>query len=206
MSAPSAAEPAFLRAPSGLLGVLAAASSGGAPLSQDGPHGAAVCAASGFPGASAAVAASTGAQQSAAPRSARRCGGAIMWAHIIMTDATAAVLLERRHAQEEVSASMTGSDARVQQIRDWLTSELEFRLLRLEPASADASFRRYFRVWRADGVTRVVMDAPPDKEDIGPFLKVAALLETCDVHVPHVHAADRARGLVLLQDRGSDMT
>ena len=100
---------------------------------------------------------------------------------------------------------MTGSDARVQQIRDWLTSELDFRLVRLEPASADASFRRYFRAWRADGVTRVVMDAPPDKEDIGPFLKVAALLEACDVHVPHIHAADGARGLVLLEDLGSDL-
>jgi aminoglycoside/choline kinase family phosphotransferase len=99
---------------------------------------------------------------------------------------------------------MTGSDARVEQIRDWLTSELGFRLVRLEPASADASFRRYFRVWDLDRATRVVMDAPPDKEDIAPFLKVAALLEGCDVHVPHVHAADAARGLVLLEDLGSE--
>jgi hypothetical protein len=100
---------------------------------------------------------------------------------------------------------MTGSDARVQQIRDWLTSELDFRLVRLEPASADASFRRYFRVWCADGTTRVVMDAPPDKEDVAPFLKVAALLAACDVHVPHIHAADATRGLVLLEDLGSDV-
>jgi aminoglycoside/choline kinase family phosphotransferase len=99
---------------------------------------------------------------------------------------------------------MTGSDARVQQIRDWLTGELDFGLIRLEPASADASFRRYFRVWGAHGVTRVVMDAPPDKEDVAPFLKVAALLEACDVHVPHIHAADATRGLVLLEDLGSD--
>ena len=99
---------------------------------------------------------------------------------------------------------MTGGDARIQQIRDWLTSELGSRLHRLEPASADASFRRYFRAWLADGGTRVVMDAPPDKEDIAPFLKVAALLEGCGVHVPHVHAADSARGLVLLEDLGSE--
>src|ERR1700728_4670558 len=99
---------------------------------------------------------------------------------------------------------MTGNDARVQQIRDWLTGELSFSLLRLEPASADASFRRYFRAWAADGTTRVGMDAPPDKEDIGPFLKVAALLQACEVHVPHVYAADSARGLVLLEDMGSD--
>src|SRR5271166_4568066 len=100
---------------------------------------------------------------------------------------------------------MTGSDARVQQIRDWLTGELGLALVRLEPASADASFRRYFRACAADGTTRVVMDAPPDKEDIAPFLKVAALLEACHVHVPHVYAADGARGLVLLEDLGSEL-
>jgi aminoglycoside/choline kinase family phosphotransferase len=48
------------------------------------------------------------------------------------------------------------------------------------------------------------MDAPPDKEDVAPFLKVAALLAGCGVHVPHIHAADSARGLVLLEDLGSD--
>jgi aminoglycoside/choline kinase family phosphotransferase len=98
---------------------------------------------------------------------------------------------------------MTG-DARVEQIRIWLTAELGLRLLRLEPASADASFRRYFRAWLADGATLVVMDAPPDKEDIAPFLKVAALLAGCEVHVPRIHAADGARGLVLLEDLGSE--
>jgi aminoglycoside/choline kinase family phosphotransferase len=95
-------------------------------------------------------------------------------------------------------------DERVRQIRDWLASDLGLRLLRLAPASADASFRRYFRAWLADGATRVVMDAPPDKEDVAPFLKVAALLEGCGVHVPRVHAAESARGLVLLEDLGSD--
>jgi aminoglycoside/choline kinase family phosphotransferase len=99
---------------------------------------------------------------------------------------------------------MTGGDARVQQIRDWLTGELGLRLLRLEPASADASFRRYFRARLAQGAALVVMDAPPDKEDVAPFLKVAALLEGCGVHVPHIHAADSGRGMVLLEDLGSE--
>ncbi|HTW74328.1 MAG TPA: phosphotransferase [Steroidobacteraceae bacterium] len=75
--------------------------------------------------------------------------------------------------------------------------------MRLEPASYDASFRRYLRAWRADGATRVVMDAPPDKEDVGPFLQIAALLAGCAVHVPQVEAADRRRGFVLLEDLGS---
>jgi aminoglycoside/choline kinase family phosphotransferase len=98
---------------------------------------------------------------------------------------------------------MTNSDERVALITTWLTSELQLRISRLEPASADASFRRYFRIWEDNGATRVVMDAPPDKEDVGPFLQVAALLERCGVHVPHVDAADGPRGLVLLEDLGS---
>ncbi len=98
---------------------------------------------------------------------------------------------------------MTDGDARIRQIWQWLGSELAFRAARLEPASADASFRRYFRVWNESGATRVVMDAPPDKEDIGPFLRIGALLERCGVHVPHVDAVDHARGLVLLEDLGS---
>jgi aminoglycoside/choline kinase family phosphotransferase len=98
---------------------------------------------------------------------------------------------------------MTGSDVRIELIREWLTTVLQLRVVRFEPASADASFRRYFRVWQPDGATRVVMDAPPDKEDVGPFLKVAALLGRCGVHVPQVMASDRPRGMVLLEDLGS---
>jgi hypothetical protein len=47
------------------------------------------------------------------------------------------------------------------------------------------------------------MDAPPDKEDVRPYLRVSALLERCGVHVPAVQAADVARGLVRLEDLGS---
>jgi aminoglycoside/choline kinase family phosphotransferase len=80
---------------------------------------------------------------------------------------------------------------------------LQLNITRLEPASNDASFRRYFRAWRADGATRVVMDAPPGKEDTAPFLKVAALLAGCGVHVPQIEAVDAARGFVLLEDLGT---
>ena len=97
---------------------------------------------------------------------------------------------------------MSTADARLQILRDWLTVDLRWPLERLEPASADASFRRYFRAWRADGATRVVMDAPPEREDIGPYLKVGRLLEGCGVHVPRVDAVDEARGLILLEDLG----
>ncbi|MDB6009251.1 MAG: Aminoglycoside phosphotransferase [Gammaproteobacteria bacterium] len=72
---------------------------------------------------------------------------------------------------------------------------------RIEPASADASFRRYFRAFN-NGATYIVMDAPPGKEDVRPYLKVTRLLETLGAHVPHVHQADTDRGLLLLEDLG----
>ena len=99
---------------------------------------------------------------------------------------------------------MTARDARFEEIRAWLTGTLHWpRDVRLEPASADASFRRYFRAWRADGSTRIVMDAPPAHEDTAPYLKVTRLLAACGVHVPTVEAADAARGYLLLEDLGT---
>jgi hypothetical protein len=97
---------------------------------------------------------------------------------------------------------MDQTDARLAVIRDWLSRDLSLAHERLEPASSDASFRRYFRAFTASG-TFIVMDAPPGKEDVGPYLKVSALLESIGVHVPHVHDSDAARGLILLEDLGS---
>lgn len=95
------------------------------------------------------------------------------------------------------------SDTRLQLIHDWLARDLALGPCDVVPASADASFRRYFRVQRATGPSLVVMDAPPDKEDVAPFLRITALLAGCGVHVPQVHEADTARGLLLLEDLGS---
>lgn len=72
----------------------------------------------------------------------------------------------------------------------------------LRPASSDASFRRYFRVDCADGVSRIVMDAPPGKEDTAPYLWVAGLLRDAGLAAPAVVAADPGRGFVLLEDLG----
>jgi N-acetylmuramate 1-kinase len=94
-------------------------------------------------------------------------------------------------------------DPRLELVRDWLLTDLDLGVVQLAPASADASFRRYFRAWLPDGSTRVVMDAPPQHEDLAAYLRVSALLEQCDVHVPHVHAHDTTRGLALLEDLGS---
>jgi hypothetical protein len=96
---------------------------------------------------------------------------------------------------------MVETDARVALIRDWLSRELGLKVARVEPASSDASFRRYFRAF-CNGHTYVVMDAPPGKEDVRPYLKVSGLLESLGAHVPHVHESDVARGLLLLEDLG----
>ncbi|MGD9843059.1 MAG: aminoglycoside phosphotransferase family protein [Steroidobacteraceae bacterium] len=74
--------------------------------------------------------------------------------------------------------------------------------LDITAASADASFRRYFRI-RQDDKTFIVMDAPPDKEDVRPFVKVAKLLHAAGVHVPQVLAEDVANGYLLLTDLGA---
>lgn len=107
---------------------------------------------------------------------------------------------------------MLKNDARLSIIHSWLTHDLGWRIGRITVASADASFRRYFRVSRGDvdpaawapkADTLIVMDAPPGKEDIAPYLKVTALLEQAGAHVPHVHAHDARRGFVVMEDLGS---
>jgi len=73
----------------------------------------------------------------------------------------------------------------------------------LEPASADASFRRYFRLVAPGGGTLIVMDAPPAHEDCAPFVAVAAQLEAGGIRAPRVLArADQ--GFLLLTDLGRD--
>lgn len=73
----------------------------------------------------------------------------------------------------------------------------------VEPLAGDASFRRYFRI-RDSGRSAMLMDAPPPHEDPGPFLDVGAWLARHGHRAPAVHAEDRARGLVLLEDFGND--
>lgn len=71
----------------------------------------------------------------------------------------------------------------------------------VRPASADASFRRYLRLDGAQG-SRIVMDAPPDKEDCKPFVHVARLMQDAGLLVPRVLEWDEALGFMLLDDLG----
>jgi aminoglycoside/choline kinase family phosphotransferase len=101
-----------------------------------------------------------------------------------------------------VPVTSAAPDARLALLADWLQRDLGLAVDDVRPASADASFRRYFRV-HAGMRTLIVMDAPPGREDLGPFIAVARTLGLIGVQVPVVLAEDRARGLLLLSDLGS---
>ena len=96
----------------------------------------------------------------------------------------------------------TRSDTRLRLLEEWLSVRFQGGSFSLSPASADASFRRYFRVQRG-GETWIAMDAPPPRENCEPFLKVAALLRETGVHVPAVIAHDLRLGFLLLSDLGT---
>jgi len=91
---------------------------------------------------------------------------------------------------------------RQQQLTDWLKNLYPDHPFTLAPASADASFRRYFRATFADH-TLIVMDAPPQQEDCRPFVHVAQFFSQAGVHVPQIIAQDLAQGFLLLSDLGN---
>jgi N-acetylmuramate 1-kinase len=100
----------------------------------------------------------------------------------------------------------TSNDLRLPQIQQWLhgLQATPVRPDSLRPASADASFRRYFRVDALDGTTTyIVMDAPPPQEDVRPFIHVAEVFGKTGVAVPQILAQDTERGFLLLTDLGS---
>ncbi len=97
----------------------------------------------------------------------------------------------------------TAVDQRLDALEQWLHMLPGLESFTLAPASADASFRRYFRVTRSDGGTLIAMDAPPEKEDCGPFIDVTRRLEAVGLTVPHIHAENHEAGFLLLDDLGS---
>jgi hypothetical protein len=94
---------------------------------------------------------------------------------------------------------------RQKQLTEWLSGLYPGETFTIAPASADASFRRYFRASFANGGrnTLIVMDAPSQHEDCKPFLHVGKLFENAGAHVPHVYAQDLTQGFLLLSDLGN---
>ncbi len=108
-----------------------------------------------------------------------------------------------------MTASMPSADPRLPVLRDWLARQpaaWRIDVTSLRAASADASFRRYFRVDAPgyDGGTLIVMDAPPEKEDTRPFIAVAGLLAEAGLNAPAIVARDVERGFLLLSDLGNE--
>lgn len=96
------------------------------------------------------------------------------------------------------------SEQRIPLLVNWLNQipqKLGLKIDTLAPASSDASFRRYFRIASASG-TLVVMDAPPPKEDCGPFVDIAGRLTAAGLNVPKVIEMDLKQGFLLLSDLG----
>lgn len=93
-------------------------------------------------------------------------------------------------------------DPRLAALLNWLRHGLGHPVAHIEPASQDASFRRYFRAWIGDR-TFIAMDAPPPRENLRPFLKVAELLRGAGLETPAIHAADPEQGFALLGDFGT---
>jgi aminoglycoside/choline kinase family phosphotransferase len=86
---------------------------------------------------------------------------------------------------------------------DWLSNIDGFAGVDPEPASADASFRRYFRL-RAEQGSFIVMDAPPGQEDCTSFIRIAGYLEAMQLNAPRIIEADNEKGFLLLSDLGSN--
>ncbi len=91
---------------------------------------------------------------------------------------------------------------RLAQIHHWLRHDLGLADYEITPASADASFRRYFRVQLPEE-SRIVMDAPPEREDSHPFVTLARRLRAIGLHVPEIYAEALDRGFLLLSDLGT---
>jgi N-acetylmuramate 1-kinase len=97
---------------------------------------------------------------------------------------------------------MIPNDFRKISLLDWLENDLLLPVKSCEPASSDASFRRYFRITLPDQQL-IVMDAPPDKENTAQFIKVAEFLRLSHVNVPRIYHQNLADGFLVLEDFGS---
>jgi N-acetylmuramate 1-kinase len=92
-------------------------------------------------------------------------------------------------------------DDRFATLMTWVGAMMAARDFPVVRASADASFRRYFRVTLGDR-TVIAVDAPPERENVSAFIKIAQLFSGSGVHVPRILHYDLTRGFLLVSDLG----
>lgn len=95
-------------------------------------------------------------------------------------------------------------DIRLQKLTEWVHTD--WPTATIEVASADASFRRYFRIIKSENhekKTYIAMDAPPKQEDCTPFIDVTMRLRDANVHAPDIIKQDLSQGFLLLEDFGN---
>ena len=106
-----------------------------------------------------------------------------------------------------MTVELSAEDTRFEWLRAWITTTLRTGEFEISPASADASFRRYFRInpampWRGYA-TLIAMDAPPPMENCRPFVHAAQLLTLAGLNAPLVLATEHDRGFLLVTDLGT---
>ena len=100
-------------------------------------------------------------------------------------------------------SSQNDSQDRKQLLQNWLNTISGYTFSDVVPASADASFRRYFRTAdKNSGKSYVVMDAPPEKEDCEPFIRISKIIRAAGVNAPEIIEQDLEQGFILLSDLG----
>ncbi len=102
-------------------------------------------------------------------------------------------------------------DKRFTQLSDWLTTDLALTVTSIEPASADASFRRYFRATIAPNSSKklpqtfIVMDSPPEHEDNALFVACTEVLARCELNVPTIFEKNLSQGFLVISDLGTNV-
>lgn len=91
---------------------------------------------------------------------------------------------------------------RHKQMTSWLKNHLGTDAYSLEPASEDASFRSYYRL-SYDGISRIIMDAPPAQENVVPFININEILLSAELHTPYLYQKNIAEGFLMLEDLGT---
>ena len=90
---------------------------------------------------------------------------------------------------------------RIEIIENWLKTQLN-QGFEMQPASSDASFRRYFRII-SNNKTYILMDAPPDLERIDHFINITNKLAIVEINSPKIISLSIELGLILMTDFGS---